>query len=430
VAQRAAILGYGTEGESAYRYLAGKGYDLTIHDLDPGKELPKGAKSVLGPDYLKKLDDYDMVVRSPGIKPWEIETKAVVTSQTGLFFEHCPARIIGVTGTKGKGTTSTLIGRILGEAGWRTWVGGNIGKPPLDFLANVRASHLVILEMSSFQLMDLPVSPHIAVCLMIAPEHMNWHRGMREYISAKGNIFWHQQPEDVAIYDAENEYSTEIAQLSPGKRIPYLAAPGARIEGGRIVADATEICRTDEVGLLGPHNLENVCAAVTASWDLIKHNPEPAARAIKSFTGLEHRLELAGEVSGVRYYDDSFSTTPETAIAAIRSFAEPKVVILGGSDKKSDYRELAKVVKSGGLRQAILIGEMARTIRAALEAVGYTNFVMGSRSMADIVASARGVAVRGDVVILSPGCASFDMFTNYKDRGNQFKAAVGELGTK
>jgi len=253
---------------------------------------------------------------------------------------------------------------------------------------------------------------------------------MREYISAKGNIFWHQQPEDVAIYDAENEYSTEIAQLSPGKRIPYLAAPGARIEGGRIVADATEICRTDEVGLLGPHNLENVCAAVTASWDLIKHNPEPAARAIKSFTGLEHRLELAGEVSGVRYYDDSFSTTPETAIAAIRSFAEPKVVILGGSDKKSDYRELAKVVKSGGLRQAILIGEMARTIRAALEAVGYTNFVMGSRSMADIVASARGVAVRGDVVILSPGCASFDMFTNYKDRGNQFKAAVGELGTK
>jgi UDP-N-acetylmuramoylalanine--D-glutamate ligase len=430
VAKTAGILGFGTEGESSYRYLLGQGYEVTIHDADPDKKLPAGVKSVLGPDYLKRLDSYDVVVRSPGLKPWEIKTKARVTTNMGLFFERCPARIIGVTGTKGKGTTTTLIARILGEAGWRTWVGGNIGKPPLDFLSSVRASHLVVLEMSSFQLMDLPVSPHIAVCLMIAPEHMDWHRNMREYVSAKGNIFWHQQAEDVAIYDAKNEYSSEIAQLSPGIRVPYLASPGGRIEKGKVVIEGVAVCRTDEVGLLGPHNLENICAALTASWDLIKRNPDPAERAIRAFTGLEHRLEFVGSVSGVRYYNDSFSTTPEAVIAAIRSFDAPKVIILGGSEKMSSYDELAKVVAGDQVRLAILVGETAGRIRSALEHEGFTSFVMGPRTMGEMVATARGLAVKGDVVLLSPGAASFGLFSDYKDRGMQFKAAVKELGAK
>jgi UDP-N-acetylmuramoylalanine--D-glutamate ligase len=424
---KVAIIGYGVEGQAAYKYWTGLGHEVVIHDADASREFPDGAKVVAGPNYLKNLDEYDIVSRGPGVKPWEVKTKARITSVTDEFFRQCPARIIGVTGTKGKGTTCALIGRILGEAGWRTWVGGNIGQPPLDFLGKVRANHLAILEMSSFELMDLNISPHIAVCLMIVPEHMNWHRSMREYVAAKGNIFWHQRPEDMAVYNPRNEYSTQIAQLSPGTKVPYLEAPGAYVEGGNINIDGQVICKTSEVGLIGPHNLENITAAITATWDLVKHNNEPVGRAVTAFTGLEHRLELVREFAGVRYYDDSFATTPETTMAAMASFEQPKVLILGGSDKQSDYTELAKAIAAGNIRHAVLIGVMGAKIRSALEAAGFTKAVMGSNSMVDIVRSARALAQKGDVVLLSPACASFDMFTNYKDRGNQFKAAVKDL---
>ena len=424
---KVAIIGYGVEGQSAYKYWLGKGDTVVIHDANPDQEFPEGATVVAGPDYLKNLDQYDLVSRGPAVKPWEIKTKARITSVMDEFFRQCPARVIGVTGTKGKGTTVSLIGRILGESGWRTWVGGNIGVPPLDFLPKVRANHIVILEMSSFQLMDLNISPHIAVCLMIAPEHMNWHHNMREYVAAKGNIFWHQRPEDLAVYNPRNEYSTDIAQLSPGTKIPYLEAPGAFIQDGEIRMDDQLICRTDEVGLIGPHNLENITAAITATWDLVKKNSEPVRRAVTAFTGLEHRLELVREVGGVRYFDDSFATTPETAMAAIASFEEPKVLILGGSDKQSNYTELGKAIAAGNVRHVVLIGEMAGKIRKALESAGYTKAVTGSSSMSDVVQSARSLTERGDVVLLSPACASFGMFKNYKDRGNQFQAAVKDL---
>jgi UDP-N-acetylmuramoylalanine--D-glutamate ligase len=424
---KVAIISFGIEGQAAYQYWKAKGADITIHDKNPEAKLPEGTKSVLGPDYLKQLDGYDLVVRGASVKPWEIQTKAPVTSVIKEFMAQCPARVIGVTGTKGKGTTCTLIARILGEAAWRTWVGGNIGQVPLEFLPKIRANHLVVLELSSFQLMDLDLSPHIAVCLMIAPEHMDWHRNMREYVAAKGNIFWHQQPEDLAVYDAKNDFSTQVAQLSPGERVPYLAAPGARVEKDRIVIEDTDICGTDEVGLIGAHNLENICAAITATWDLVERDPEPVRRAVKAFTGLEHHIELVREVAGVSYYDDSFSTVPDSAMAAIASFDQPKVIILGGSDKLATYEALAKAVKGGNVRQAILIGDTAPKIKAALDAVGFTNVIMGPRTMPDIVSSARAVAQKGDVVLLSPACASFGLFENYKDRGEKFKAAVRAL---
>jgi UDP-N-acetylmuramoylalanine--D-glutamate ligase len=315
----------------------------------------------------------------------------------------------------------------LGEAAWRTWVGGNIGTPPLDFLPKVRANHMVVLELSSFQLMDLDLSPHIAVALMIVPEHMDWHRNLREYVAAKGNIFWHQHPDDVAVYNAKNDFSTQIGQLSPGTKLPYLEAPGAYIEGDRIIIDGTEICRTHEVGLLGPHNLENICAAITATWDLVGKDPGPIARAVKGFTGLEHRLELVRDVGGVRFYNDSFSTTPETAIAAIRAFDEPKVIIMGGSDKHSDYTALAEEISRSKVRYSVLIGEMGAKIKAALDAAGVRKVIMGPSKMTEIVSSARALAEPGDVVLLSPACASFDLFKNYKDRGDQFRAAVKGL---
>lgn len=422
-----AIVGFGVEGKEAHAYWTKLGYEAVIHDADPKKEVPAGARSVLGENYLDNLDKYDLVFRSAGVKPWLIKTTAPVTTTMKEFFAKCPSRIIGVTGTKGKGTTTTLIARILGEAGWRTHVGGNIGPSPLGFLSRVRANHIVVLELSSFQLMDLDISPHIAVCLMIASEHMDWHRNLREYVAAKGNIFWHQHEDDVAVYNANNEYSAEIAQLSPGTRIPFMKAPGAQIKNGRVVIDGTDICGADEVGLIGPHNLQNICAAVTATWGLVQQNPAPVARAVKGFTGLEHRIEFVREVGRVKYYDDSFATTPETVMAAMASFSQPKVVILGGSEKHAEYEELARAVVDGGVRHAILVGVTAPKILAALDRAGYRKAVMGPTRMVDMVASARALAQPGDVVLLSPGCASFDLFKNYKDRGNQFKAAVEAL---
>jgi UDP-N-acetylmuramoylalanine--D-glutamate ligase len=424
---KVAIIGYGVEGRAAHKYWSAKGADITVRDQKELKGLAPGATVKTGDDYLSGLDAYDLVVRTASVKPWLIDTKAPVTTVVKEFVEHCPARIIGVTGTKGKGTTSTLIARILGEAAWRTWLGGNIGTAPLEFVGKVRANHIVILELSSFQLMDLDISPHIAVSLMIEPEHMDWHRNLREYVAAKGNIFWHQRPEDVAVYNAHNDYSTQIAQLSPGTKIPYLEAPGAQVVGDRIVIDGVEICQTDEVGLLGPHNLENICAAITATWQLVEQNPEPARRAVKAFTGLEHRLELVRELGRVRYYDDSFSTTPDTAVAALKSFDVPKVIILGGSDKKSDYTALGRAVKSSNVRYAVLVGQMAGKIKTALEAAGFSKIIMGPSRMPEIVSSARALAEPGDVILLSPACASFDLFDNYKDRGEQFQAAVKGL---
>jgi UDP-N-acetylmuramoylalanine--D-glutamate ligase len=424
---KVAIIGYGVEGQSAAKYWAGQGEAITICDARAELGLPSEYGKQLGEDYLKGLDAYDLIVRSPGVKPWLIATKKPVTSGVKEFFERCPARIIGVTGTKGKGTTSTLITRILGEAGKRTWLGGNIGVAPLDFLAKVRAHHLVVLELSSFQLMDLAVSPHIAVCLMIVPEHMDWHRSMREYVAAKGNIFWHQRPGDVAVYDAHNDFSSQIAQLSPGEHLPYLEAPGARVEKGRIVVGEVDICGVNEVGLIGPHNLENICAAITATWELVEHDPAPVRRAVMAFTGLEHRLELVRQLGGVRYYNDSFATTPETAMAALASFDAPKVIILGGSEKNSQYEELAKAVKADDVRAAVLVGDTAPKLKVALDKVGFTNYILGPQTMTEMVSSARTVAQSGDVVLLSPACASFGLFRNYKDRGDQFKAAVQAL---
>ena len=422
------IIGGGIEGQSSARYWLKAGADVVLHDLNANVEIPQGVKAVVGPDYLKGLNSYDLIVRSPGIKPRDIKTSAKVTSAVREFFDHCPARIIGVTGTKGKGTTSTLIAKILEEAGKRVWLGGNIGLSPLDFIDKVKASDLVVLELSSFQLMDLDVSPHIAVCLMIAPEHLDWHRNTREYVAAKGNLFWHQQVGDIAIYDAENDFSTQVAQLSPGLKIPYMEAPGAEVKGGKVVIAGEEICPVADVGLVGPHNLENICAAVTASFQLLGvKNLDPIRRGVRSFKGLEHRLELAREVGSVKYYDDSFSTTPETAAAAIASFEEAKILILGGSDKKSKFEVLAKAVVEGNVKEVILVGATGPKLKAALEAAGYRNFKLGANSMTEVVETARADAKPGDVVLLSPACASFDMFKNYKDRGEQFRAAVAEI---
>jgi UDP-N-acetylmuramoylalanine--D-glutamate ligase len=425
-----AILGYGAQGRSAYDYWRA-GNEITVCDGNEQIALPDDVERRLGPDHLKDLDEFDLIVRSPIVHPRDIaaaNSPAIldkVTTVTNEFFRVCPTKnIIGVTGTKGKGTTSTLIAKMLEAAGKQVHLGGNIGIPPLDLLGDdVGPDDWVVLELANFQLIDLKYSPHIAVCLMVAPEHLDWHDDEAEYFAAKSRLFEHQAGADIAIYFAENEISRQIAAHGDGQKVPYFAAPGAIVKDRAIIMDGQRICATNELKLLGKHNWQNACAAVTAAW-CVTQNIEAMREVLTSFSGLEHRLELVRELDGVRYYNDSFGTTPETAMVAIQAFSEPKVIILGGSDKGADYGALAKVVAESAIRKVLLIGEQAGRIGAALEAAGVTDVVPGGDNIDEIVAAARAQARPGDVVLLSPACASFDMFKNYKDRGEQFKRAV------
>lgn len=433
-----AILGYAAQGSSTLDYWHSDDNQITICDQNENLEIPDGFVARLGKDCLKDLDEFDILVRTPGLHPRDIvaaNSEAIlhkVTTNTNEFMKVCPTKnIIGVTGTKGKGTTSTLIAKMLEAAGKKVHLGGNIGTPPLDLLKeNIQPDDWVVLELANFQTIDLKYSPKIAVCLMVVPEHLDWHSDFEEYIAAKQQLFINQETNDIAIYYAENENSLSIADASQGKLIPYYEKPGAVISGGIISIDGHEICKTKELKLLGKHNWQNVCAAITAVWQ-VTQNIEAIRLVAISFTGLEHRLEFVREFEGVRYYDDSFGTTPETAIVAMEAFKEPKIVILGGSDKGVRYHQLAKAVVSNNARHVVAIGDTAEAILhelAALKKEHVTSTLLkGQVGMDEIVAAARSQAKPGDIVLLSTGCASFGLFKNYKDRGEQFSRAVQVL---
>jgi UDP-N-acetylmuramoylalanine--D-glutamate ligase len=433
---KVAILGYDTEGKVSYDYYKALGAEITICDQKTDISLPEGAAGKLGEGYLQDLDRFDLLVRTAGLPPHLIsEANPGVVSKTitavNEFMRVCPTRnVIGVTGTKGKGTTSTLITKILAATGKDVHLGGNIGVSPLTFLSDLTPESWVVLELSSFQLIDLQRSPHIGVCLMVVPEHLNWHEDMDEYTGAKAQLFAHQNSDDIAIYFAANELSKEIAAAGAAHKLPFYESPGAFINGNLITIDGQEVCTTEELKLLGAHNRQNVCAAVTAVWQAGIRDIEAIRSVLTTFTGLEHRLQLVRGFEGVAYYDDSFGTTPETAIVAIDSFTQPKVLILGGSDKGARYDALARTVAAANIRKVVLIGSEGPKLQTALATAGFRNYtevIQGRDRMAEIVEAAHAAAQDGDVVLLSTGCASFDMFENYKDRGRQFQEAVREL---
>jgi UDP-N-acetylmuramoylalanine--D-glutamate ligase len=445
------IVGWGLEGQSAYRYY-GAEHEYLIASEEPRDDFPaqdkttkvqfvssKRAPGLTGNvedlSYLDGIEACDKIIYSvPAAKNLERkfgkdpEFWAKATTIQHLFFETVKTKnIIGVTGTKGKGTTATLIYEMLKAAGKGAYLGGNIGVPVLDFVKDVTPDDWVVLELSNFQLYNLTYSPHIAVSLMIVPEHMDWHPNMTDYTEAKANIFRHQKPEDIAIYYNDNQYSKQIAGYSPGQKIPYYASPGAFVDQySKIVIGGSEIIDKSEIKLLGEHNLQNVCAALTAFWQ-ISQDKAAGRKVLSSFGGLEHRLEFAGEIGGVKYYDDSFGTSPDTAIVAMRAFERPKIMILGGSDKGANFDELARQVTKNNVKHVIAIGATGPKIVELLRANSFTAITDGPDTMPKIVQAAKDVAAPGDVVVLSTGCASFGLFKDYKDRGDQFKSVVQAL---
>ena len=445
------IVGWGVEGQSAYHYF-GPEHDYLIVNEEPRGDFPPESDkvkiqfisqartpgltgNVKDLSYLNGLEACDKIIYSPtaykNLKEHFGDDPGVwgkATTERHIFFETVKTRnLIGVTGSKGKGTTSTLVAKLLEAQGKKVYLGGNIGRGFLDFVREVSPDDWVVLELSNFQLQDFPYSPHIAVCLMITKEHLDYHPNMDEYVEAKTGMFRHQKSGDIAIYFAKNEYSKKIADYSPGKKIPYYEAPGAFVrDDGMIAIGQTEVINKKEVKLLGEHNLQNICAALTAVFEAVG-SVDKAAAVLSSFSGLEHRLELVRELESIKYYDDSFATTPEAAVVALKAFDGPKVVILGGSDKGLAFEPLADEVVKSNVRQVIAIGITAEKIADLLKSRGFTNIIPGLRTMPEIVAATRKAAQPGDVVLLSTGYPSFGLFKDYKERGNQFKAAVREL---
>lgn len=424
-----AIAGYGAEGKSNLRYFSGLGHQVTILDENPVlSNLPPEIPVRLGEDAFKNLADFDMVVRGGGLLPHKLKQARKIWSATNEFFVHCPAPIIGVTGTKGKGTTVSLIASILKHANKTVHVVGNIGTPPLDELPKITANDLVVYELSSFQLLDIQRSPHIAIVLMIEPDHLDVHATFEEYVSAKQNITRFQTKDDLLIFAKTNSYATAIANSSKAQKLPVPTEQTAYVAEDYFWYGTQKICPIKALKLPGSHNRTNACAAIAAAWQYTQ-DIQAIEAGLTSFTGLPHRLKYVRTVNKVAYYDDSIATTVGSAAAAIRSFDQPKILILGGSSKGTvDFNEVAKAAATSNVKKVLVIGQQAPTIITALEAhrVPYEN--LGTEvSMTDIVQRAYQLAKPGDVVILSPACASFGMFQNYADRGDQFITAVNAL---
>ena len=425
-----AIAGFGVEGRVNYSYFRAQfpEAEFTIVDERLSREdLPEEAEVIDGEDAFSQLEGFDLVIRTAGLSPYKIKTTGKIWSATNEFFAQCPAKIVGVTGTKGKGTTASLITNILSAAGKKVHLVGNIGVPALEVLSNIKADDIVIYELSSFQLWDIERSPSIAVVLMVEQDHLDVHIDMADYVNAKGRIARYQLSGDVIVYHPTNPYSQEIASASPARKIRYCTDDdgAAKVEANNFVVQGHAISSVDTLHLVGEHNLDNACAAITVARQL-GVNDEAIREGIASFKGLDHRLKFVAEVDGVGYYDDSIATTPGSAIAALRSFDQPKIIILGGSYKGANYDEIIKVAKDTESR-VVAIGQTGEVIHKLCLEHGVEVFrELGG--MVDIVRTASSLARPGDVVILSPASASFDMFSSYADRGDQFVAAVESLG--
>jgi len=443
--KKIALLGLGADNYAMLKFLFGKvkGAEFTICDKrskkelgNKYKELKKKVTWILGPAYNKKLYQYDILFRSPGwpmdcpgIKEAIARTNADLTrthaeraartmlySPIRLFFDLCPTKnIIGVTGTKGKGTTSSLIYEIIKLAGKRVWLGGNIGIAPFEFIKKIKDNDWVVLELSSFQLEDMETSPRIAVITNFYREHLvpadpnnpNFHRSLLKYRKAKLNILKWQKTGDLAVLN--RRFGGKIDRKRKQGQILYFTKS------------------TLPSRLPGEHNKENIAAAETVAR-LMNIRPASIAKAVANFKGLEHRLELVREIKELSFYNDSFSTTPESTIIAMKSFKSPIVLLAGGADKGANFKNLAKEIKKQ-VKFVVLFGGVATPrIEKELRRAGYPKAqVKVVNDIKSAVKLARKKIGKTGIVLMSPACASFGMFKNYKERGELFKREVKNL---
>ena len=442
-----AVIGIGVSNRPLIRLLLERGICVTACDKKSrealgslGDELEQhGCRLQLGEDYLKDLTE-DVIFRTPGLRPDVPELAAAVargsmlTSEMEVFFEVCPCPILAVTGSDGKTTTTTIIAELLRSAGKTVHLGGNIGHPLLAETGTIRPEDVAVLELSSFQLMTMKRSPHIAVITNLSPNHLDVHKDFAEYIAAKENIFTHQCAQDVAVFNADNSITARQAERAQGRARLFSrkneVEDGVFLRDGKIIArhDGQErvVMAREDIRLPGEHNVENYLAAIAAVDGMV--SDEQIAAFARSFGGVEHRIELIRTLDGVRWYNDSIASSPSRTIAGLRAFPEKVILIAGGKDKGISYAELGPVVNDH-VKLLLLCGATAGVIRQSVEqAENYQGLeiidVEDYHQAADI---ARERAAEGDVVILSPASTSFDRFKNFMERGKAFKEVVNAL---
>ena len=441
-----AVIGIGVSNTPLIRLLLQNGIDVTACDKRSRADLGTladeleqgGARLQLGEDYLQGLDQ-DVIFRTPGMRPdlpqllAAREKGSVITSEMEVFFDVCPCPIIAVTGSDGKTTTTTMIAELLKASGRTVHVGGNIGKPLLAEAGDMAPEDSVVLELSSFQLMTMKKSPHICVLTNLSPNHLDMHKGMEEYVAAKENIFLYQNAGDVAVFNLDNEITCEQSRRAKGEVRMFSRRSsvknGAYLRGEEIVrcrdGAETVVMTTADIKLPGIHNVENYMAAIAALDGLVD---DDTIRAFaREFGGVEHRIELVRTLDGVRYYNDSIASSPTRTIAGLRAFREKVILIAGGYDKNIPFDVLGPEVVEH-VKVLVLCGATAHKIRAAVEstpdyAPGKPEILIAA-SLREATELARNCAREGDVVTLSPACASFDQFRNFMERGKAFKEIV------
>ena len=449
--RRVAVIGLGVSNLPLLEYLYNLSSKVTVFDDRTMEQIPKevmnkittyGFEFSFGENNLSKLVGFDLIFRSPSCMPTkkelveEAKRGAIVTSEIEMLMEMAPCKIIGVTGSDGKTTTTSLIYEIVKTAGYNAYLGGNIGYPLFTKLEQMQEDDIIVLELSSFQLMNMTVSPDISVITNVSPNHLNIHKDYEEYIEAKKNIFKNQKEDGILVLNYDNEITKECKKEANGKVIYFSSKE--KLDNGIIVDNEVikecedrlrkHIINTKEIHLRGMHNYENVSAAIAATKSFV--DMDTIVEAVKNFKGVSHRIELIRELDGVKWYNDSIGTSPTRTMAGLKSFEEEIVLIAGGYDKHLEYEPLAKPIVDK-VKALILIGQTSVKIREAVEkelqSRGKQLDIYQCNEFSEIVEVARKVAKSGQVVLFSPASASFDLFKNFEERGNTFKKLVNDL---
>ncbi len=437
------VLGLGVSNRPLVRLLLRYGCKVIGCDKTPREKLDEevlaleeqGCVLQVGENYLENLAA-DLVFRTPGMHPSNPALESLrnagaeVTSEMEVFFELCPCTILAVTGSDGKTTTTTLISEMLKAAGKTVWLGGNIGTPLLPLLDDMQVTDFAVVELSSFQLMDMRRSPHVAVVTNLAPNHLDVHKDMDEYVEAKKNLFRYQMPDDVLIVNQDNAITAGFVGNGATRYFSRLGKTenGVCLDNGVICRNGIPVLDTAEIAIPGVHNIENYMAAILAVEGLVED--EIIRKVAREFGGVEHRIELVRVKDGVKFYNDSIASSPSRTIAGLNSFSQKVLLIAGGYDKHIPYDILGPVICSH-VKKLYLNGATAEQIRRAVEAS--PEYVVGKPEIIDCgdfttaVHRAAADAEAGDVVLMSPAAAAFDQFKNFMVRGDYFKKLIKEL---
>lgn len=444
--KKVAVVGIGVSNIPLINFLLDLGATVTAFDKKTKEELGevatdfdnKGVKLELGEGYLDNLNGFDVVFKTPSMR---IDSESLVkvkkegtyiTSEMEEFVRYTKGKVYGITGSDGKTTTTTIISKLLEEEGYKTWVGGNIGTPLFSQIEDIKEEDRVVLELSSFQLMTMTEEIDVAICTNLAPNHLDMHKDMQEYIDAKKNIFLYQNSNGLLVVNRENEITNEFKKEAKGIAKEFSSKreiiDGAYYKDGALYLGEKEVCKKDDIIIKGMHNVENYLAAFIATKEDV--SIETMKKVAETFTGVEHRCEFVREIEGVKYYNDSIASSPTRTLAGLKAFDEKVIVIAGGYDKHIPFEPLA-YEGYPYIKELILMGATKDKIKAVFDKLeqekGIKTNIKIAESLEEAVKMAKYIAKTGDIITLSPACASFDMYPNFMVRGNKFKDIVKEL---